>query len=412
MVRDNERVERVKSALREAGLDALVCARPSNVLLLSGYWPVVGTSIAIATKEGRIGLIVPEDEEALAAKGWADELLTFKAGSLDELSPPLPKVVPAIQSIRAKLAITGRVGYEHAEAFEPISYAAMHRFGSDLPVVLGETLSAGLVPADLLIEGLRAVLTRGEVQRLRVSCRLAEEAFEQGKEQLHPELTEREAADAFRRPLIVPADRQWEIERAEGFVFCMSGPNAAKASAAYQRSQDRRLRLGEFILVHCNSCADGYWTDVTRTYVVGEITERQDQWLEAVLEARRAALLSIGPGIRAAEVDRAAREVLESRGYDKEFRHGTGHGVGFSAINHLAQPRLHPASEDVLETGMVFNIEPGLYADGYGGLRHCDMVLVTEHGAEVMTPFQFQREELILLSPAREEVWSRNTAQK
>ena len=71
-----------------------------------------------------------------------------------------------------------------------------------------------------------------------------------------------------------------------------------------------------------------------------------------------------------------------------------GHGVGFAAINHNAPPRLHPASNDVLETGMVFNIEPAVYVEGYAGMRHCDMVVVTEAGAEVLTEFQSSVEQL------------------
>ncbi|HJT79488.1 MAG TPA: M24 family metallopeptidase, partial [Gemmataceae bacterium] len=88
------------------------------------------------------------------------------------------------------------------------------------------------------------------------------------------------------------------------------------------------------------------------------------------------------------DVDGAARGVLRQRGYGDLFKHGTGHGVGFAAINHNARPRIHPASDDVLEAGMVFNVEPAVYVEGYGGIRHCDVVAATDTGAEVLTPFQ------------------------
>jgi Xaa-Pro aminopeptidase len=87
---------------------------------------------------------------------------------------------------------------------------------------------------------------------------------------------------------------------------------------------------------------------------------------------------------------------MREHGFAKEFKHSTGHGVGFAAINHTAHPRIHPASEERLEVGMVFNVEPGLYFHGYGGLRHCDMVTVTDSGAEVLTPFQSSLQELIV----------------
>ncbi|MFI5241661.1 MAG: M24 family metallopeptidase, partial [Gemmatimonadales bacterium] len=76
--------------------------------------------------------------------------------------------------------------------------------------------------------------------------------------------------------------------------------------------------------------------------------------------------------------------------------HSTGHGVGFVAIDARAHPRLHPASTDVLRAGMVCNVEPAIYVDGYCGLRHCDMIAVTEAGAEVLTPFHERLEDLVL----------------
>jgi Xaa-Pro aminopeptidase len=86
--------------------------------------------------------------------------------------------------------------------------------------------------------------------------------------------------------------------------------------------------------------------------------------------------------------------VLAERGFGPQFKHGTGHGVGFAAIDHNARPRIHPASDDVLEVGMVFNVEPAVYVEGWGGLRHCDLVAVTGEGAELLTPFQASLEEL------------------
>ena len=102
---------------------------------------------------------------------------------------------------------------------------------------------------------------------------------------------------------------------------------------------------------------------------------------------RDAALAAIRPGACAAKLDRAAREVMQSLGFGAAFKHPTGHGVGFTAIDHNAPPRLHPKSQEILETGMVFNVEPGLYFEDFGGLRHGDMVAVTANGIELLTPF-------------------------
>jgi Xaa-Pro dipeptidase len=174
----------------------------------------------------------------------------------------------------------------------------------------------------------------------------------------------------------------------------MSGPNSAEAYAAYQRSRAREIQCGDLVLIHCNSYLNGYWTDITRTFCLGPVDERKQRMYEAIFAAREAALGAIRPGVKAADVDRAARVVIGDYGFAKAFKHGLGHGVGFAAINHNAIPRLHPASEDILQPGMIFNIEPAVYFNGFGGIRHCDMVLLTEHGPEVLTPFQSTLESL------------------
>jgi Xaa-Pro aminopeptidase len=398
MNRDEERARRITSSLAGAGMDAFVCALPVNVLLLSGYWPVIGTSVAVATREGTVQLLVPEDEEELAARGRADKVRTFAPGSLSELKS-------ASEAVRAPLCETlkslglGRgsvIGYESGECFEPASYASVHLYGSAIKRMLEEEFSA-LAPADGLLARERAALTPHEVGRVRVACRVAEEAFAWGAAETNVGLRETEVAARFREPLFAIGTGSAGVERAGGFAFCMSGPNSAGSYAAYQRSRSRELRAGDLALVHCNSYADGYWTDITRTFCLGEPDERKRRMYDAVFAARRAALDSMRPGVKAADVDAAARRVLEARGFGAEFKHGLGHGVGFAAINHNAPPRLHPASPDVLETGMVFNIEPAIYVEGFGGMRHCDMVVVTEAGAEVLTPFQSSVEELTII---------------
>jgi len=397
--RDGERICRVARALEEAGVDALVCALPMNVLMLSGYWPVVGTSLAVFTREGRATLLVPEDESELARKGWADDVRTFSAGSLEELKSVVECVRGPLAEAAGEMGL-GRgcvVGFEDGDATEPVSYAAMHLYGASIGGLVGEAIrSCALRPAGETLARLRSVLTPSEVGCVRVACRIAEEAFAWGAAEIVVGRRETEVAARFREPLHTIGTGFEGTERAGGFTFCRSGPNSAEAYAAYQISRRRQLQAGDLALVHCNSYADGFWTDITRTFVMGEPDARKRRMYEAVFEARRAALDRIRPGVRCADVDAAAREVMDARGFGREFKHGLGHGVGFAAISHNARPRLHPASDDVLEAGMVFNVEPAIYVEGYGGMRHCDVVAVTEAGAEVLTPFQTGVEQLTI----------------
>jgi len=397
-MKNPERIERVRSALRENQWDLLVCALPMNVLLLSGYWPVIGAGVVLAFSDGRIGLLVPEDEEDIARGGWADEIRTFKAGSLDELITKAQAIRSPLRKLADSFSTNPlRVGFEAQATSEPVSYAAMHLYSGTMRAILEETLSIlTMTPADGVLAHLRARKTDFEIDRIRTACRIAERAFAHGFEQVKTGATEVEIATTFRQPLSTSLVDFPALSRADGFAWCMSGANSALASAAYARSRAKPVESGDLALVHMNSYADGYWTDITRTYSMGKPDDRRQGMYDAIFAARDAALRTIRPGAKAADVDTAARDVLKTRGFGPQFKHSTGHGVGFSAISADAKPRLHPKSGETIEAGMVFNVEPAIYFEGYGGIRHCDMVSVTEAGAELLTPFQCGIRELIV----------------
>jgi Xaa-Pro dipeptidase len=396
MTKDPERLARIQDELGSAKLDALVCSLPANVLLISGYWPVVGTALALVTRDGRVIVIAPEDEIDFARDCGA-KVLTFRSGSLDEIRT-------AIDAIQGPLAAAlnwldlerAAVGVESGAGFEPASYAAMHLYGPEIARLLGELLpSARIIPADKLFARLRTIKTGLEIDRIRIACSVASRAYKEGAAKIRPGLTETEAAGFFRVPLSTVGPGPEGVKRADGYVFCMSGENAAGAHGAYARSTQRRIGRGDFVLTHCNSYADGYWTDITRTYHLGPVDAARARMYEAVGDACSAAVAELRPGARASDVDRAARDLLRDRGFDGAFKHPTGHGAGFAAISHNAHPRLHPRSDEVLETGMVFNVEPAVYLDSCG-LRHCNMFALTSNGAELLTPFQNNATDLIL----------------
>lgn len=391
-----ERIERVKKAMEKADLDAVVCSLPSNVLMLTGYFPVVGTSLTIFSRGGQICLIAPQDEEKFTGRSWAGEIKHFKPGALKEITNAVESVKqPLEQALKDMRLKRKRIGYENGAFFQPSSYASMHFFGGSLVDLLKES-ELNLISADEMLKQLRAVKTPYEIERIRTACCIAERGYKTGKEKLKAGLTERETAANFEKPLGVLSENEQNVARVEGFAFCASGKNSAKANAAYQRSGETKLKENEFILIHCNSHADGYWTDITRTYILDEPDEKKRQIYEAVFEARKATLAAIRPGVKAADVDKAGREVIKEYGFGDYFTHGTGHEVGFAAIDHNAKPRIHPASDEILETGMTFNVEPAIYIKETGGLRHCDMVAVTETGCKLLTPFHSSVEDLII----------------
>ena len=384
-----ERVDRIRIALRNNQLDLVICALPKNVLLLSGYWPVVGTGVALVTSDGKVALLVPEDEDDLAKDGWADEVRTFKPGSLDQLITTAHAVrTPLGHLVSSIYRGPVRIGFEGSETSEPASYAAMHLYGGEMQSLLKAAVPDSTpLPADKVLADLRARKTDFEIGKLRTACKIAGQAFDSGATHIQAGRSEVEVAAHFRQPLSTCLTEFHEVKRADGFAWCMSGANSALAAGAYARSRAKRIEAGDLVLVHMNSHADGYCTDVTRTYVIGKPSDRQLEMYDAISAARRAALGAVRPGVTGADVDAAARDVLSARGFGPQFKHSTGHGVGFSAIDANGKPRLHPKSKDTLETGMVFNVEPAVYFEGYGGMRHCDMVAVTDSGAELLTPF-------------------------
>lgn len=396
MVRDEDRVDRIVRVVSENNWDALVCTLPSNVLLLSGYWPVIGSAIAVFSREKAVAVLAPEDERELAEQGWADEVRTFEGGSLHDLKTTAEKAGDALEQVKSRLGLgtVSVIGYEASTSFDPSTYASTFYYGTAIRTVLEAAFpSVALADAAGCLARLRSVMTDRELHLIRRACAISREAFLSTAASLKAGIQEVEIAALLRSNLLRCDDGK---ERCDGFAYCMSGPNSAQAYAAFQRTRSRTIEEGDFVLLHCNSYCGGFWTDITRTFLIGRPGAQKRAIVEAVLEASREALGAIRPGVRTAAVDEAARAVLNRRGYGEAFKHATGHGVGYAAIDHNALPRIHPLSDEILEPGMVFNIEPAVYVRGLGGMRQCNMVAVTHEGFELLTGFQNNVGDLIL----------------
>jgi Xaa-Pro aminopeptidase len=384
------RIQWIQDALGDAELDGLIVSLPSNVLMLSGYWPAVGTSLAAINADGRVAVICPDDERDLAMSGHADEFIAIHPGSLKYQRSAANSLDEPMNELLNRLSLRGsRLGID-SNAHVPTPYASMHIFGDVLGACIARCdhrTSVRIV--DDHLEQLRSVASPVELEKIRQTHKIAGAAFLDGAAHLKPGLSESQAAVAFAAKLADPGNlADLDQSRAHGFAWCMSGPNSAVACAAYARSRARIIQAGDLVLVHSNSTVDGFWTDVTRTFCFTKPDARQQKMFDAIFAARAAALHVIRPGVAAAAVDLAARDELSRRGFTTEFRHGTGHGVGFAAIDGNAQPRIHPASKDILREGNVFNVEPSIYIDNFGGIRHCDVVAVTATGVELLTDFQ------------------------
>ncbi len=387
MAVDQQRRERVVEAIGRSSLQALACFTPADVLLLTGYWPVMGARLAIATRSGDVACIVPEDELELAQATSSAHFISYKPHSLESVARISQVLEQPVRELVDCLHLTAvEVGAEMNDGIQPASYQSMNHFREAIAPLLRRAFAgASVVPANCIISRLKSVKTSIELGQLRHASSLAGIAFAEATQAIAAGRREDEVAADLEAAYARIANQGFE--RGRGYFFCMSGPNSAKAAGAYARTRRRVLEDGDLVMIHANTVGDGVWTDITRTYVVGDPSQKQTQMREAIGEARAAALAAIKARAAASEVDKAARDVMKRRGFANEFKHATGHGVGFAAADPDALPRMHPLSPDILEAGMTFNIEPAIYIDGYGGMRHCDVVACTDSGAEVLTDF-------------------------
>lgn len=388
MAVDEQRCATNRAALMHSSLDAFVCSSPTSVLLLTGYWPVMGGSVAVMTADGKVSVALPEDEEEIANATSSSQIITYKPTTLGSLNPPIQPLSAALQTFLSSLSLSAKkIGTEFHLGMQPATYLSSHVFHASLIDQLKSlTLSTHLVSADAVLTTLKATKTPNELSLIRHSATIALDSFAKAAKCISPGLRESEVAAEFQSAFDCSQCAEG-LERSYGSFYCMSGSNSAKASAAFARTRQRVICDGDLVMIHANTCADGYWTDITRTYIAGEPSARQRAMYSAIAEARCAALDAVRPGRKASAVDQAARDVMTTHGFGDAFRHSTGHGVGFAAADANAKPRIHPQSPDILEEGMTFNIEPAAYFDGYGGMRHCDVVTVTSAGASVITDF-------------------------
>lgn len=387
MAIDPQRKSELIEAIQASQFQALVSVSPTEVLLLTGYWPVMGASLAIVTRDGDVCAIVPEDELDLALATSNANVTTYQPHTLERLTRCSEALAGPLQKLAASLHLsTGSIGIDSLDSVQPASYQSSNRFRESLASILQLNFpGVSLVSADNLLDELKSIKTAIELEQMRRACKLAGTAFREAERAIQAGRREDEVAADLQS--IFSRNANDGFERGSGYFFCMSGPNSAKAAGAYARTRRRVIEEGDLVMIHANTVGDGFWTDITRTFVVGDASDYQKQMRGAIDEARTAALQAIAPGTPARTVDQAARDVLKEHGFGVEFKHATGHGVGFAATNPDGLPRIHPRSPDVLAAGMTFNIEPAIYIDGIGGMRHCDVVACTESGAEVLTDF-------------------------
>ncbi|MGB9404254.1 MAG: Xaa-Pro peptidase family protein [Candidatus Acidiferrales bacterium] len=225
-----------------------------------------------------------------------------------------------------------------------------------------------------LVDEMRAVKDAGELAEMRLAARLVSEVFNEVLPIIRPGTMESELA----------AEVEYRMRRkgASGAAFetiVASGPRSALPHA---RPTGKPIAKNELVVLDLGAILRGYCSDMTRTVFVGRAPHRIREWYHAVLEAQAAAIESLSPGVKAGDVDSAARRVLRRHHLARFFTHSTGHGLGLEVHE---SPRLGHGEAARLAAGSVVTIEPGVYIESTGGIRIEDEVAVGETGAEVLT---------------------------
>ena len=360
MSETSERVERVRALLSEQNLDCMLITHPSNRVYLTGF---TGEDIAPNESSGHL-FITPSD--AVLVTGGVN---TTQAAA----QAPHVRVVKREggwpQADVAILTELGahRIGYEAQAMLVGVFHGISEQLNE-------KNHQHEWVAADGLVEQLRVVKSASEIALLRKAFEITSEAFNRVAPTIEAGQTEWDVA--------------WRIHQAfvelgaEGPAFPTIVAAGTHAARPHHEPGERVIREGEPIVIDMGAQVDGYSADLTRTIIIGQSDSKFRERYASVLEAQLAALSQIRPGMTGRDADAIAREALVRSGLGEAFVHGLGHGVGL--LVHES-PSLGTTSTDVLQPGEIVTIEPGIYEEGWGGIRIEDLCVVSDSGLDVLS---------------------------
>jgi Xaa-Pro aminopeptidase len=345
------RRKKLNKLIREAGADALLVTNFKNVTYLTGF-----------TGDDSYLLAMPDGPTILSDPRYTTQLEEECSGLEREIRVPGEKMLPVVARVVEREKIK-RLGLEAASATLSVKQSLVDA----LPNV-------EFIATDGLVEQLRLVKDKDEIEATRVACQQARRTFDVVRAALTPDMTE----------LDVAAELEYRARRfgAKALSFppiVAAGPRSALPHAT---PTPRRIGDTDFLLIDWGVNSGLYMSDLTRILVTARISPKLRKIYGIVLKAQLAAIDAIRPGVACEQVDRVARNIITKAGFGESFGHGLGHGTGLEI--HEA-PRLAMGFQTKLEPGMIVTVEPGVYLPDWGGVRIEDDVLVTRSGCEILT---------------------------
>ncbi len=352
------RVHKLRSILRRRKLDGLLVGRPENRRYLSGY---SAGDHSINESSGML-LICLKGTNYLLTDFRYQQKAEQETEGFDILLYP-KGLIPLLSTLLPNLGLK-RIGFE--------SHYFLHSTAAKL-LEMGGKKKLEFIPTEGVVENRRLIKDPDEIAIIRKSVRLNEQVFREVFQTITTDMTELDIA--FQLETIM---RSKGSERPSFDTIVAAGDNSALPHAV---PGNRRIKVNQPLMIDMGLILDGYCSDMTRTFVVGEPDKRYLKIHRLVRRAQLAAIHHIQPGRTMKEVDSAARSIITEAGYGKNFGHALGHGVGLAVHE---EPRLSSQSRRKLRPGMVVTVEPAIYLPGWGGIRLENMVIATEEGCEVL----------------------------
>lgn len=350
-------------ALRQKGADHAVIGDPASVFYLTGisivpYERYYGLSIDVKQEVYR--MVIPR-LDAGCMKGEVEE------ETYEDCDGPAQCIQKTLAGTKVLAVETSYFNMRTGSIFSKVAEAI---------VDIGDALSY-----------LRLKKSPEEIEQIQIAADITDEALQYIKKHIKPGMSEKEV----NMMLFAHMAESPGFITDEKIILVQGGANSANPHGV---SGDYILQKNDEVLIDFCAYYRGYWSDITRCMVLGdEWSPKLKEIYEIVKQANLAAVAKVRPGIAAREVDETARRVITDAGYGPYFLHRTGHGLGLSVHE---EPFITGENELILEAGMVFTIEPGIYLEGIGGIRLEDDILVTEDGCRVLTHSSRDRNDYLV----------------
>ena len=354
------RFDKLNASLQASGLDAVILNPGPTLTYLSGlhFHLMERPIVLLYAKDQDPAVVLPELElQKVANLPYKMQVFAYPENP-SEWDNVFRKAVQAL-GLDAK-----RIGVEPRQL-------RLLEFGH----VKNGAPEAEYPDASEVLSGLRLRKDKAEVDAMRTAVKIAQDALEATLPFIKIGMTEKEISSE----LVVQLLKHGSDPEMPFSPIVSAGLNSANPHAS---PTERRLQAGDLLVVDWGAAHAGYISDLTRTFAVGEVDAEWTKVHKIVQEANAAGRAAGGPGVPCAAVDKATRDVIEQAGYGVYFTHRTGHGIGMEGHE---EPYMRGDNQQLLEPGMAYTVEPGIYIPGRNGVRIEDNVVVTETGVDVLS---------------------------